>query len=196
MSDERPDRIIEGHEADGIQEYDNPMPRWWLTSFYVTIVFSAFYFVYMQMGGGGVSITDEFAAEQAHEQAMKPVVVEKMEATEEELLATYRTPAQLEAGKAVYKAMQCASCHGPEGQGLVGPNLTDDHWLLTDATLAGLFAVVRDGGRSGKGMIAWSTRLTREEIMSVVAYVASLHGSRPAHPKAPEGKETGSVSWQ
>ncbi|MCC6527612.1 MAG: c-type cytochrome [Polyangiaceae bacterium] len=197
MSKTPEDQIIRGHDADGIEEYDNPLPRWWTALFLVTVVFSAFYFIYMHMGGGGRSVVAEYAAEEAEARAARPPL-EPIVADEATLAAAYADPARTAAGKAIYDS-RCQSCHGAQGQGGVGPNLTDDSWINTGGTLQGMFDTIRDGVPA-KGMIAWGAgerpTLGRDEIVAVTAYVATLYGTKPAGAKDPQGQKTPKVSWK
>ncbi len=93
--------------------------------------------------------------------------------------------ATISAGKSIYQ-VRCASCHGPAGQGGVGPNLTDNYWLH-GAEPSDLVKTVRYGVPT-KGMISWLGTLKQEEILQVVSYVTTLHGTNPPNPKAPEGE--------
>jgi cytochrome c oxidase cbb3-type subunit 3 len=82
-------------------------------------------------------------------------------------------------------ATRCAACHGPEGQGLVGPNLTDDYWLH-GRTLADIRHTI-EVGVPDKGMVPWKDQLKPDEIAAVTAYIATLAGSNPPNPKPPQG---------
>ena len=73
-----------------------------------------------------------------------------------------------------------------DGGGGIGPNLTDKHWIL-GGDIKHVFKTVSEGGRSGKGMIAWKQQLKPLQIAQVASYVLSLQGTTPATPKAPEG---------
>src|SRR5690606_20384320 len=94
-------------------------------------------------------------------------------------------PADLAAGEAVFVA-SCVACHKADGGGGIGPNLTDDHWILGGG-IKNVYHTISEGGRAGKGMIAWKTDLKPSEMAQVASYVLSLHGTTPAEPKEPEG---------
>ena len=181
-TDSRRDRIID-HEYDGIQEYDNPMPRWWLLTFAGTIVFSViYYFNIGPIGNGEGRIADYEASVAAHE-ARAPKEAAPLT---DSAIAAFAVDASLrESGKQTY-AQFCASCHAPDGGGLIGPNLTDDHWIH-GGTPANVFHVVNDGVLA-KGMPPWGKALKPEQLRAVVAYVTSLRGTTPANPKAPQGE--------
>jgi cytochrome c oxidase cbb3-type subunit 3 len=95
--------------------------------------------------------------------------------------------AMLAAGKKIF-TMYCQVCHRPDGGGSIGPNLTDAYWIM-GGTLNDVFDVISNGGRSGKGMVAWKNSLNKTQIEEVSNYVMSLQGTNPPNPKAPEGEE-------
>ncbi len=165
------------HEYDGIREYDNPLPRWWLITFYGTVAFAAVYVPYYHFGPG-LSPVQEYEAELAAAPKEKTI-------GSADLAQKVKDPAVIAAGKETFVKL-CAACHRPDGGGLVGPNLTDDHWIH-GGTAADQIKVVTEGVPE-KGMISWKAQLSPEQIVQVVAYVGSLRGSNPPKPKAPEGE--------
>jgi cytochrome c oxidase cbb3-type subunit 3 len=170
------------HEYDGIHEYDNPLPRWWVWTFWGTFVFSIAYFVYYHVTGAGTGVLA------AYEQEMKaagsgPRLVA---VTEESLTKVMNDSAQLASGQAVFAA-RCMSCHGDKGQGVVGPNLTDNFWKNGSGSLMDIYEVAANGVPTA-GMPAWAKQLSPTELAQVVAFVGSLRGkNEPGKP--PEGKE-------
>jgi cytochrome c oxidase cbb3-type subunit 3 len=181
-ADSARDRIID-HEYDGIQEYDNPMPRWWLLTFAGTIIFSIiYYFNVGPIGNGKGRIADYEASVAAHE-ARAPKDAAPL--TDSTIAAFVLDPALRASGKEAY-AQYCASCHAPDGGGLIGPNLADDHWIHGGSP-AQIYHVV-DAGVLEKGMPPWGKTLKPEQLRAVVAYVTSLRGTTPANPKAPQGE--------
>ena len=93
--------------------------------------------------------------------------------------------ASLQEGKSIFQA-NCIMCHAPDAGGGIGPNLTDDHWILGGG-IKNVFHTISEGGREGKGMVAWKATLSPKQRQQVASYVLSLQGSSPASPKAPEG---------
>jgi cytochrome c oxidase cbb3-type subunit 3 len=178
--------IVLDHNYDGIRELDNKLPPWWTSLFYITIVFAVVYFVYYEVFDGPTQI-DEYETEVAI--ADKEIAEFKknnkdlIDAGTVELLTE---PSDLAAGKAVFTA-NCVACHKDDGGGGIGPNLTDDYWILGGG-IKNVFHTISEGGRAGKGMIPWKTDLKPSEIAQVASYVLSLHGTKPAEPKAPEGE--------
>jgi len=102
----------------------------------------------------------------------------------DQLLVMSKDPAALASGKTVFGAY-CVACHGPDGGGVIGPNLTDTYWIHGGSPAA-IYTTVHDGVLA-KGMPAWGLSLKPEEVDAVVAYVISLQGTTPATPKPPEG---------
>jgi cytochrome c oxidase cbb3-type subunit 3 len=175
------DRLIE-HEYDGIQEFDNPMPRWWVLSFWATIIYSALYLLNIGPFGIGRGRLADYEADVTAWRAAHPVEGGATDSTT--LLAAAADPAQVAAGKATFTSY-CAACHAADGGGAIGPNLTDQAWLHGH-TITDIHRVVSEGVPA-KGMPAWSRQLTPAQVQAVVGYVWSLRGSTPAAPKAPEG---------
>lgn len=179
------DKLLDSN-YDDIQEYDNALPKWWLWLFYLTIVFAAVYVVYYHFGF--TEQTHEYLASQmAHIEQQKQAALQKQAASElgeSELIARATDSAILARGKQLF-VEKCAACHGQLGEGLVGPNLTDDHWIHGGKILD-IKKVVKEGVIE-KGMIPWAGVLSPDEIDATVAYVWSLHGTKPPNGKAAEG---------
>lgn len=179
------DRLLH-HDYDGIQEYDNPMPRWWLYIFWGTIAWAALYWLNVPgvgVGKGRVADYDASVAAAAAEFPQPASTAPDAAA----LLAMSKDPASLATGKTVY-ATYCTACHASDGGGIIGPNLTDNAWIHGD-TPGEIYTTVHDGVLA-KGMPAWGQSLKPDEVTAVVAYVISLQGTAPAAPKAPEGTAT------
>jgi len=176
------DRLLE-HSYDGIQEYDNPMPAWWVTTFWLTIIFSVFYYINPGDTGKGKGWEAEYAVDMAAFRKAHPENVGGGNAAM--LLAAVAKPDAVAEGRNVF-AGKCAACHAADGGGSIGPNLTDDNWLH-GGTIEALYATVNNGVLA-KGMPAWGKLLKPDEMTEVVAYVWTLHGTTPAKPRAPEGE--------
>lgn len=178
------DEPILAHSYDGIVEYDNPMPGWWLWSFIASIVWAAVYFIGFHLDF--VPRYDEvLAAEMAEQDKLEAKFAAATPAiTAEVLAAAAADPARVESGHAVF-TMNCAACHGQKGEGMIGPNLTDTAWLY-GPKLTDIQKIVTDG--TSNGMPAWGKILVPEDLVSVLAYVDSLRGTNPANPKAPQGE--------
>lgn len=175
------------HNYDGIKELDNPLPGWWLGTFYITIVFSVFYFTWHHIIGDGhlaqTSYERQWAQMQAAEQAKAAAQMAAL--SDESLLKGAQDSAVVAAGKEKYTS-SCASCHGPDGGGLIGPNLTDSYWINGDGKPLSILKVIKEGV-TAKGMPAWGPVLSQDDISKITSYIISLKGSKPANPKAPQG---------
>ncbi|MFZ5480425.1 MAG: c-type cytochrome [Myxococcota bacterium] len=167
MSEHPKDRIL-GHadEADGIDEYDNDLPAWWVGLFVVSIAFAVVYTVDYHFVSGR-SEAAEYEAEVAAAELRwpKPTVTAVVEVT----------PELIAKGREVYTA-NCAGCHGAELKGAVGPNLTDAEWIH-GGTLPDITKTITDGVPE-KGMLTWGPILGPEKISQVAAYVYSSGGGR------------------
>ncbi|WP_432798586.1 cbb3-type cytochrome c oxidase N-terminal domain-containing protein [Poriferisphaera sp. WC338] len=170
---------LTGHNYDGIEEYDNPLPGWWVWLFWGTIIFSVIYFaITMAAGGyrqdGGVlAPVAEYNREKQFWTEKKLASTGELIANEETLVSLMQSEKLLESGKKIY-AGKCAVCHAPNGAGLVGPNLTDDKYRNVKSILD-VYTVIRDGAGNGS-MPAHKTLLEDPDIILVSAYVASLRG--------------------
>ena len=120
-------KLIGGHEFDGIRELDNPLPPWLKYLFYVTIVFSAAYLVLLFVFKDDRIIQDlEYQKEMAE---ARSELEKKAHEENEEAVVIVRTEADIIASGEETFIKTCAICHGRFGEGLVGPNLTDDYWI-------------------------------------------------------------------
>ncbi|HEY6572450.1 MAG TPA: cbb3-type cytochrome c oxidase N-terminal domain-containing protein [Candidatus Eisenbacteria bacterium] len=179
------DRLLD-HEVDGIREYDNPMPRWWLYILYATILYAVIYALNIIPGvGTGPGRIANYETEMAAlRTARQASAASTGPVTPEAILAVVADAGALSKGRERFKAT-CAPCHREDGGGNIGPNLTDDFWIHGGQPLQILTTV--NEGVVAKGMPAWGQVLKPEEITAVVAYVTTLHGTNPANAKAPQG---------
>ena len=177
--------LILDHNYDGIKELDNNLPPWWLWGFYASIFFAAFYLLKYHVFNGDSQI-DEYETELAQAkidlEEYKKTAKDLVDFNTVELLTD---ASDLSSGKAIFEA-NCVACHMSDGGGGIGPNLTDHNWILGGG-IKNVFKTVSEGGRDGKGMIAWKSTLKPAEIAQVSSYLLTLEGTTPAKPKAPEG---------
>lgn len=192
---EEKDRLLEGHhDNDGIQEYDNPLPTWFLYLFYASIVFAALYFSYYcghgwamaRAAGVGQNLSSSggeyLAAVRRAEKSAGRRPTRDLEGGE--LLSLLKAPASVASGETVFKT-NCSACHGDQGQGVVGPNLADSYWIHGGSPAAVVASISQ--GYPDKGMPAWRPVLGAEKARLAAAYVLSLRGRAVANPKAPQG---------
>ena len=172
------------HEYDGIREYDNPLPRWWVWMFAGSFVFSLGYFFHYHVSHNGESIADGYAQDmrEARELEAKQSLAQPVT---EESLSKLSLDSALMADTSVLFVARCAPCHGDHAQGVIGPNLTDGSWIHGRGSLVDIYGIV-EGGVPAKGMPAWGRLLTPVELRKVVAYVGTQRGKNlPGKP--PEG---------
>ena len=177
------------HEYDGIQEYDNPMPRWWVYIFWATIIYSVIYYLLPGDMGAGGKKDDMYAKEMAAYAAAHPAPDVAAGPDVAALTALLADGGALAAGQETY-TKYCAACHAAGGAGMIGPNLADDSFLH-GGSIDSVYLVIANGVLA-KGMPAWQSILKPDELSHVVAYVTSLQGTSPADPKAAEGIKAGS----
>ncbi len=180
------EQLLLEHDYDGIKELDNNLPPWWVYLFYICIFFGVIYMVKYELISGNTQ-EDEFM----REMELARVEVEEYLKTapdlvDENTVTLLTDEASLIEGKEIY-ITYCAACHRPDGGGQIGPNLTDKYWIL-GGDLKSIFHTINNGGRDGKGMVAWRGMIKPKEIQLVASYILSLNGSAPAEAKAPEGE--------
>ena len=179
------ENVTLGHSYDGIREYDNPLPGWWKWLFVLTVVVSPFYLLYFHVGGPDRSVHEQFAAALDANQKKKYADIGDLTADAATLVKFMKDPEWNEVGKSIYK-MNCVSCHGAEGGGVIGPNLCDENYKHIKK-VEDIVKVINEGVAGG-AMPAWATRIpNKNDIVMVSAYVASLRGTSPANPKGPDG---------
>jgi cytochrome c oxidase cbb3-type subunit 3 len=183
MPEQNEDRLLD-HNYDGIQEYDNPLPRWWVTIFWATIVFSILYALNVPGIGNGKGRIAAYEADMLRAKALREKLEPAGAPTAEQLAALAADPTTVAAGRALFAA-NCVACHRADAGGLIGPNLTDDSWIH-GGTLVEIRNTINEGVLA-KGMPQWGKVFQPRQINSLAAYVNSLRGSNPPNPKAPEG---------
>lgn len=177
------------HEFDGIAELDNPTPAWFMWLFYTTIVFACCYLLTYHVFDWGKLQEEEYVAEvQEADAAREAYLAKAANLIDENSVKESNEAGMLSAGKAVFTS-NCVACHGDKGQGVVGPNLTDEYWLHGGG-IHHIFKTIKYGVPE-KGMISWEKTLTPKQISEVSNYILSLKGSSPANAKAPQGEKEG-----
>jgi cytochrome c oxidase cbb3-type subunit 3 len=170
-----------GHVYDGIHEHDNRLPRWWLVTLWGAIGFAVAYWL-------AYHTFDVLPLPRAQLQAELAAMAARHPAPSDAAIASLRgDAAAIERGRAVF-ATTCMPCHGDKGQGVVGPNLTDDAWLHGHEANE-IMKVVADGVLA-KGMPAWQPVLGPDKVRDVTAFVLTLQGTH-VPGKAPEGVPKG-----
>jgi len=180
------EEIVLTHNYDGIRELDNVLPPWWVYLFYASIIFAIIYAV--RFGMNDLNQIEEYNTEVAVAKAefeeWKKTAPDYVDVSS--VVALTET-SDLNAGKETF-LQNCAVCHKPDGGGSIGPNLTDDKWILGGG-VKNIFKTISKGGRPNKGMEAWAKKgLKAQQIQQVSSYILSLQGTNPSGAKAAEGE--------
>ncbi|MEN0111502.1 MAG: cbb3-type cytochrome c oxidase N-terminal domain-containing protein [Planctomycetota bacterium] len=190
MADQQPtpdehEELLTSHNYDGIQEYDNPTPRWWDLMFVGTAVFAVVYGVWFHAPTMGRTLDARYEASLAANMRLQFGEIGELEANEATVVKYMGDPDWLKVGAATF-ATHCVSCHGTDGSGISGPNLTDDHYKNVKQ-IVDIATVVRDGAAKG-AMPAWGNRLHPNEVVLVASYVASMRGQNLPSDRPAEGQ--------
>ncbi len=173
------------HEYDGIREYDNPTPGWWHLIFIGSVVFAVVHFAFFEFSP--LSWTPESKHEQAQLRQIKKQFGElgTLEPTAETIYQRMSDQKWMEYAASVFQT-NCISCHGAKGEGLIGPNLTDDAYKNV-ANLTDIAKVINEGAANG-AMPAWENRLHPNQVVLLSSYVARMRGTNVTG-RGPEGQE-------
>lgn len=183
---ENEETLLLDHNYDGIEEFDYPLPQWWVWTFICGILFAIGY-IYFYNFADAPSLKDEFDA--------KMVKIEKIREEQRKLTGNFDEKDFLtwsEGEGATQKAAEvyeenCLSCHEVGGKGDIGPNLTDKYWLnIKKVSPQEIYAFIRVGNEDN-GMPAWADMLSKEELYAAVKYVMSIKGTN-VPGKEPQGE--------
>ena len=179
------------HDADGIHEFDNDLPRWWLYGFYLTIAIALVYFVNFHVLPSPLLGTSVAAEYDADVRAAADAAAARKPAVDPNAAVTILTDEEsLEEGREIFEGESnvCASCHRADLGGLIGPNLTDDQWLH-GCSIGEVMTSIRTG-YPPRGMLPFGTGATldEEQVRQLASYVLSKQGSTPPKPKAPDAE--------
>lgn len=177
-----------GHVYDGIEEYDNPMPAWWIKMFVLTMLFGIGYLIaYPGLGKwpGLLNWTSVQQWEGDVEEARLENEALYAGFLEQDAATLAENDQAMRIAKRVF-ANNCAVCHGTDGKGSYGfPNLTDNDWLYGGEP-AQIAQSIHDG-RSGV-MPSWLSALGNEGVASMAAYVQALSSGNTDAPELAESK--------
>ena len=185
MKIRKEDELLDSN-YDGIQEYDNDLPRWWLMLFYGTMIFAVVFCCYYFYFGGLTSKQDFESAKSANDQliAKNNTSTQSSGIQPEKIKAMISDVNFQNKGKEIF-VQKCAACHGQSGEGLVGPNLVDKYWIH-GGTIEKIQHTI-EVGVPEKGMLAWKGLISDEDIVATVAYIRSIADTNPPNAKAPQG---------
>ena len=171
-SDKPRDENLRPHIYDGIEEYDNRLPNWWLWTFYLAVIFSVIY--WFSFYNAEVMESDAAVIEAQMARVEEARLAAIGEINNDALWQMSRNEGFISSGAAVYKD-NCVACHGPNLEGGIGKNLVDNEWKWGNQPIS-LYAIVTRGSPDKTaGMQAWASELGPQKISQVVAYILSHH---------------------
>ncbi len=176
--------IMLDHDYDGIKELDNALPPWWKYGFYITIVVAVFYILKFEVWKTGQDQIQEYTTEMAEAKLQTEAYLAEMKENVDEKSVVMSDAAGINAGKELF-AKTCVACHMSNGEGGVGPNLTDDYWIH-GGSINDVFKTIKYG-YPDNGMQAWSSTFSPVQIQQLSSYIKSLKGTNPLNAKAPQG---------
>jgi cytochrome c oxidase cbb3-type subunit 3 len=177
--------LLLGHNYDGIQELNHPLPSWWNFLFWALIAVSGVYYVYYEFMSGP-TLREEFNVDYAKIQATQEEFRKQNLAFKNDMYAAVVANGGVKKGEEVF-INNCLPCHAENGRGDIGPNLTDKYWLVAKSTPETIYNIVFNGSEAN-GMPPWNEVLTAEEIYLSVAFVTSLKNTHQKNGKAAQGE--------
>ncbi len=181
---EEEEKVETDHEYDGIRELDNNLPPWWKWGFYVTIVVAIFYLInFHVLKTGDLQIAEyNKSMEKAQEEVNAYLISQALNVDEHSVVALLGEE-DLNKGKGLF-IKYCKVCHGEYGEGLVGPNMTDDYWIYGN-DIKNIFKTVKYGAKNG--MKSWKDELNPVQMQQVASFIQTLQGTNPPNQKEPQG---------
>lgn len=176
-----------GHDYDGIGELDNPTPPWWQWGFVLSIIFAFVYmYVYHVSESAPLQIEELAIANEKAEKQIASYLANTANLIDENNVVYMDAASDLAEGQTIFVAV-CAACHGVDGGGTIGPNLTDEYWMH-GGSMKDIFRTIKYGVPE-KGMKSWKDDYSPRQIAQISSYVHSLIGTTPIDPKPAEGEK-------
>ncbi|XCI75823.1 MAG: cbb3-type cytochrome c oxidase N-terminal domain-containing protein [Flavobacteriales bacterium] len=183
------------HDFDGILELDNKLPEWWVSLFYLSIIFALLYFC--------AYLFTDFAHPQkeyeiAYERQLAEVIAYEKTRPQATLETANFNEELVSEGRVLFEEI-CATCHNPDGSGSTGPNLTDEYWINKQEKelFKNAFYMVWNGSENNPTMRAFGAtgELKGNDIEKLASYVYAINigPKKPDNPKAPQGEK---VTWE
>ncbi len=175
------------HDFDGIRELDNNLPLWFNLLFAGTVLWGIIYILHFTFGPADVGVKAWKQEDVALQELKAKTATGPL--TEDQLRGLSRNPDRIASGARLFTATGCATCHGAEGLGVVGPNLRDRFWIH-GSTMSAIAGVIADGAANNT-MPAQKNLLAQDDITNLTVFIVSLNRSGlkdgkpidPAHEK-------------
>lgn len=177
--------VLLDHDYDGIKELDNALPPWWKYGFYITIAVAVVYVFNFHVFGIGKNPEQEYAAEMAEGKRVEEAYKARTKNLVDENNVVMADATGIAEGAKLFK-QSCVACHGANGEGGIGPNLTDEYWIH-GGSMNNIYKTIKVG-YPDKGMQAWESMFSPVQMKDLSSYVKSLQGTKPANAKAPQGE--------
>jgi cytochrome c oxidase cbb3-type subunit 3 len=175
--------VLLDHDYDGIKELDNALPPWWKYGFYVTILMGVLYMYHYHISESGLNPDEEYVAEIKNAQIEIEAYMAKAKDLVDEANVQYEESG-IETGKLLY-GKSCVACHGSQGEGSVGPNLTDAYWIH-GGSMNDIFKTIKYG-YSDKGMQSWQQQFSPKQMQQIASFIHSIKGTNPPNAKPAQG---------
>lgn len=182
---ERENDLDLAHDYDGIRELDNNIPPWWLYGFYASMIFAVFYLWRYHVAHSAPLQIEELNQQIAEANAQQESRLKSSTDNVDENTVKMMDAKGIATGADLF-SKNCVACHGDKGQGLVGPNLTDDYWLH-GGSMKDIFKTIKYGWPD-KGMQSWKGNFSPSQMQEIASYVKSLKGTNPAGAKEKQGE--------
>jgi cytochrome c oxidase cbb3-type subunit 3 len=176
--------IDTGHSYDGIHELDNITPPWFKVGFILSIFFAFGYMYRYHVAKSAPMQVEEYAIEMADAKLRQEEYLKNQKDNVDENTVVMLNADGISSGAVLYKN-NCIACHGAQGQGGVGPNLTDEYWIH-EGGIKDIFKTLKYGWQE-KGMKSWKDDFSPVQMAQLSSFVISLKGTKPPTPKEPQG---------
>ncbi len=176
--------IDTGHSYDGIHELDNITPPWFKVGFILSIFFAFGYMYRYHVAKSAPMQVEEYAIEMADAKLQQEEYLKNQKDNVDENTVVMLSADAIGSGAVLYKN-NCIACHGAQGQGGVGPNLTDEYWIH-EGGIKDIFKTLKYGWQE-KGMKSWKDDFSPVQMAQLASFVKSLKGTKPPTPKEPQG---------
>ncbi len=163
--------ILMDHEYDGIQELDNNLPPWWVWMFWATIIFSFIYiFHYHVFRTGDLQVAEYNNEIETSKKDIEAYLTLNAMNVDETNATVLEDEKSLASGKELFKA-NCVMCHNPNGEGNIGPNLTDEYWLH-GGDVKDIFSIIKHG--NANGMPEHASKLNPVQIQELSSFILAM----------------------
>jgi cytochrome c oxidase cbb3-type subunit 3 len=178
---------LRDHRFDGIVEYDNDPPRWWMSLLWLSLIWSVLYVVHYHFSSGVVG-AEQWRSEMTQLAELR-AGSETGPLSEEAMRQLSRSPERIARGAQLYAGANCANCHGADATGgQTGPNLRD-RWWAHGSTMTDITTTIADG-RDNNRMPANRRMMSGQDIVNLAIYIVDLNRAGPRSGKpADAGRE-------